>query len=143
LSRPVLFLDESGDHNLFKVDPQYPVFVFGGCIMDLEYHDTVVTDQLNKLKIEFFGTKDVIIHTADIVRRRGVFRILTAESTRKKFFDAINSFMEELNYRIVSCVVRKTEHLRKYRLAAYDPYMLALKVVVERFCYYLNWDPWS
>ena len=26
----VLFLDESGDHNLSVIDPQYPMFVLGG-----------------------------------------------------------------------------------------------------------------
>jgi 23S rRNA U2552 (ribose-2'-O)-methylase RlmE/FtsJ len=33
----VLFLDESGDHNLSVIDPQYPLFVLGGVIMDLDY----------------------------------------------------------------------------------------------------------
>jgi hypothetical protein len=39
----VLFLDESGDHSLDKIDPQYSVFVLGGCIVDLEYHDGHMT----------------------------------------------------------------------------------------------------
>ena len=29
----VLFLDESGDHNLAVIDPQYPLFVLGGVIV--------------------------------------------------------------------------------------------------------------
>ena len=29
----VLFLDESGDHSLAKIDPQYPLFVLGGIIV--------------------------------------------------------------------------------------------------------------
>lgn len=33
----VLFLDESGDHNLTVIDPLYPVFVLGGVIMDRDY----------------------------------------------------------------------------------------------------------
>lgn len=33
----VLFLDESGDHNLSLIDPQYPVFVLGGAIVEKEY----------------------------------------------------------------------------------------------------------
>jgi len=32
----VLFLDESGDHSLNVIDPQYPVFVLGGVIVDLK-----------------------------------------------------------------------------------------------------------
>lgn len=30
----VLYLDESGDHSLEVVDPQYPVFVLGGIIAE-------------------------------------------------------------------------------------------------------------
>ena len=33
----VLFLDESGDHNLAVIDPQYPLFVLGGIIVVKEY----------------------------------------------------------------------------------------------------------
>jgi len=33
----VMFLDESGDHSLTRIDPQYPMFVLGGIIVDREY----------------------------------------------------------------------------------------------------------
>jgi hypothetical protein len=35
----VLFLDESGDHSLSKIDPQYPLFVLCGVILDEQYHN--------------------------------------------------------------------------------------------------------
>jgi hypothetical protein len=33
----MLFLDESGDHNLAIIDPQYPVFVLGGVVLEKSY----------------------------------------------------------------------------------------------------------
>ena len=33
----VLFLDESGDHNLEVIDPLYPLFVLGGVILEKRY----------------------------------------------------------------------------------------------------------
>ena len=33
----VMFLDESGDHNLAVIDPSYPLFVLGGVIVDQRY----------------------------------------------------------------------------------------------------------
>jgi hypothetical protein len=33
----VLFIDESGDHSLAVIDPQYPIFVLGGVIVDSDY----------------------------------------------------------------------------------------------------------
>lgn len=65
----ILFLDESGDHSLDKIDPQYPIFVLGGCIMEQAYHEDVASVRLNAYKQELFGRTDFIIHTADIVRR--------------------------------------------------------------------------
>jgi len=38
----ILFLDESGDHNLSIIDPQYPLFVLGGVIVDMDYADRSV-----------------------------------------------------------------------------------------------------
>jgi hypothetical protein len=37
-----LYLDESGDHSLTVIDPQYPVFVLGGVIVDPQYERSVV-----------------------------------------------------------------------------------------------------
>ena len=36
----ILYLDESGDHSLSVIDPQYPVFVLGGVIVDVGYAAT-------------------------------------------------------------------------------------------------------
>jgi hypothetical protein len=33
----ILFLDESGDHDLSNIDPLYPLFVLGGVILDKRY----------------------------------------------------------------------------------------------------------
>lgn len=83
----ILFLDESGDHSLDKIDPQYPVFALGGCIIDLDYHDQYLTSKLSQYKKELFGRDDFIMHTADIARVRGVFRALTDKAVRERFYD--------------------------------------------------------
>jgi hypothetical protein len=129
----VLFLDESGDHSLDKIDPQYPVFVLGGCIVDLEYHDHHMTSELKRYKNDLFGRDDFILHTADIARRRGVFQILTNKDLRDRFYQETNRLMASLDYTVMACCIKKEEHLRLYGLAAMDPYMLSLKILVERF----------
>ncbi len=131
----MFFLDESGDHSLSKIDPQYPVFVLGGCIVDSDYHGDQMTHELQRYKRDLFGRDDFIIHTADIARRRGVFRALTNRDLRERFYEKTNQLMTNLDYMVVACGVKKDEHLRRYRLAAMDPYMLSLKILVERFVY--------
>ena len=40
-----------------------------------------------------------------------------------------------LQYAVVACAIRKDAHLGRYGVAALDPYMLSLDVLVERFCF--------
>jgi hypothetical protein len=131
----ILFLDESGDHNLAKIDPQYPIFVLGGCIIDLQYHNEHLAPHLSIYKKKLFAREDFIIHTADIARRRGVFRKLTNAEFRDCFYNETNHLMNELEFKIIACAILKDDHLRRYGIAAIDPYMLALRVLVERFVY--------
>lgn len=130
-----LFLDESGDHSLDVIDPQYPMFVLGGCIMDIDYHENVATPKLKEYKMKLFGMDNFILHTADVVRRRGVFQKLTDKVFRDRFYRETNQLMDELDNTIIACVIKKNEHLDRYGLAALDPYMLSLRVLVERFVY--------
>ena len=72
-----MFLDESGDHNLTKIDPQYPVFVLGGVIMDADYAAGPLTGSCwIDFKRELFGRVDIVLHTADITRNRNGFEPL-------------------------------------------------------------------
>ena len=67
-----LFLDESGDHSLDKIDPQYPVFVLGGALISgMEYQ--AVDAQWKEMKRDLFGTEEIIIHTADMCRNKHGF----------------------------------------------------------------------
>ena len=43
--------------------------------------------------------------------------------------------MRGLQYAVVACAIRKDKHLARYGVAALDPYMLSLDVLVERFCF--------
>ncbi|MBU4175088.1 MAG: DUF3800 domain-containing protein [Actinobacteria bacterium] len=131
----VLFLDESGDHNLLAIDPQYPIFVLGGVILDKEYAEGELTRRMNIFKQKLFGTEDVILHTADITRNRSGFERMKEPAFREYFYEELNELMSGLDYRVVACAIRKDEHLAKYGLSALDPYMLSFDILVERLCF--------
>ncbi|OHC73571.1 MAG: hypothetical protein A3G18_07945 [Rhodospirillales bacterium RIFCSPLOWO2_12_FULL_58_28] len=130
----VLFLDESGDHNLSVIDPQYPMFVLGGIIVDKDYADGPLTVALNEFKRDIFGRTDIVLHTADITRNRNGFEQLKDEAFRSRFHDRLNAMMRDLCYSVVACAISKDEHLSRYGVAALDPYLLSLDILVERFC---------
>lgn len=133
-----LFIDESGDHNLTKIHSDYPVFVLTGIIMDSKLLETKVNPGIDQFKENLFGSKHIILHTADIARNRGPFEQLKDLRKRQVFYDQLNQLIKGLSFKIVACVIDKRRHKEKYSAAALDPYQLSLIVLVERFVYELR-----
>ena len=131
----MMFLDESGDHNLTVIDSQYPLFVLGGVIVEREYAEGELSEKLFQFKRKLFGREDLILHTADITRNRCGFERLKDPIFRQEFYQQLNVLMGELQYSVVACAVHKDQHLSRYGVAALDPYLLSLNVLVERFCF--------
>lgn len=131
----ILFLDESGDHSLSIIDPQFSVFVLCGVIMDEEYHRTIATERLREFKTRLFGKGAIILHTADFTRNKSGFEAMSNHEFRKDFFGSLQDLIGGLDFKIVACVIKKQDHLRKYGLHALDPYLLSLSVLVERFIF--------
>jgi hypothetical protein len=130
-----LYLDESGDHNLAVIDPQYPLFVLGGVIMERRYAESELPRELDAFKRALFGHTDLVLHTADIVRNRNGFEEMKDAAFRARFLESLNALMQRLRYTVVACAIRKTHHLGRYGDAATDPYLMSLDVLVERFCF--------
>ena len=69
-----------------------------------------------ELKMEIFGTKDVVIHSVDIRKWRGPFSVLADEALRVRFLEGIEKILSRSGaYVIVSCTILK-EQLSKCRL---------------------------
>lgn len=134
----ILFLDESGDHNLSTIDPAYPLFVLGGIIVDQTYAEGVLKEALDDFKKRLFGKTDIILHTADITRNKNGFEALIDPLFRAKFYHELNALIASLKFTVVACVIRKDIHLSRYGLAAVDPYFLSLDILVERFCMHIG-----
>ncbi|KXJ97867.1 MAG: hypothetical protein UZ19_OD1000931 [Parcubacteria bacterium OLB19] len=62
-----LFIDESGDHNLSKIDPTYPIFALGGlCISELTYEK--LNNEVDKIKEKYYGSTAIILHSSELKR---------------------------------------------------------------------------
>ena len=130
----ILFLDESGDHNLAVIDDNYPVFVLGGVILDGDYAEGPLADVFDDFKSRVLGRTDIVMHTADIVRNRNGFEELKDAGFRSRFYNELNLLMKELPYEVVACAIHKREYLERYGSNAIDPYRLGLRVMVESLC---------
>lgn len=129
----VLYLDESGDHNLTFIDPDFPVFVLGGVIVEQDYAEGTLTRALDSFKREMFGTPDIVLHTADIVRNRNGFEGLLDKRFRARFYQRLNDLMRDLDYTVVACAVLKREYVECFGQFAKDPYILCLEETARVF----------
>lgn len=134
----ILFLDESGDHNLTAIDPQHPIFVLGGIVVDKDYAQGKMTEALNAFKIELFGTKDITLHTADFTRQKNGFERIKDREFCDLFYRKLNHLISSLDITIMACAIKKKQHMAQYGLDAIDPYHLSLNVLVERFCFMIG-----
>ena len=103
----IMYLDESGNHGLVKLDPLYPVFVLGGVIVEQGYAEGELAFRLEQFKRSLFGRSDLILHTADISRNRNGFERLKEPTFRERFYYELNRLMSELRYSVVACVIKR------------------------------------
>jgi hypothetical protein len=116
----------------------YPLFVLGGIIVDKNYAEGELKEKIDDFKLKIFGTKNIILHTADIVRNKNGFEKLIEKQFRDFFYKELNKLINELKFKAVACVIKKNDHLSRYGLAALDPYFLSLDILVEVFYREIN-----
>lgn len=129
----LLFLDESGNHQLDRINKDYPVFVLGGIILDRTYARTVVEPRLSALKLEFFGRDDIVLHTTEIVRKQNHFATLEDPVLYEQFLEALTQLMSDVEYEVIACVIKKHAYAERYGAEGLNPYHFSLGILVERF----------
>jgi hypothetical protein len=134
----ILYIDESGDHNLLKIDENYPVFVLCGVIFDCKKLDKL-NFQIDNFK-NIFGNKNRILYTADISRRKNGYEFLNDKKAKDEFYLELNNLMNNLEYDVISCIIDKKKYIEKYQNDKRDVYEYSLDILVERFYYQLGGD---
>jgi len=133
----VMFLDESGDHSLDKIDNSYPMFVLAGCIFDFDYYSTVVEPKINELKIKHFGKIDIILRSYDIRKQKGAFSCLVDKKKRETFYIDLNNLMKSLDFKIIAAAINKSKLKAQYSDPS-NPYNLCLQFILERAVMFLG-----
>lgn len=132
-----MFLDESGDHSLDKIDNSYPMFVLAGCIFDLEYYSTIAEPKINELKQKHFGKTNVILRSYDIRKQKGDFACLVDRKKREVFYNDLDDLMKLLDFKIIAATIHKTKLRNQYQ-APDNPYNLCLQFILERSVMFLG-----
>lgn len=132
-----LYLDETGDHGLSFIDQNYPLFLLCGCVVSLENLSTL-EKKINDLKLKYFHTTEVVLHSRDIRKCEGAFQVLFNLSIKKQFYEDMNEILGHSNYSLVGSAVHKERHIKRYGKWASNPYTLSLSFILERIIFFLN-----
>jgi hypothetical protein len=133
----IVFADESGDHNLIAIDPEYPIFVLALCLFTKEDYAGTTAPAVLRLKFKHFGHDQVILHEHDIRKAKGPFEFLTNTVRRVEFYTDLNALMETAPFTLVAAAIRKEEHRARYD-APDNPYHIALGFGLERLYMHLS-----
>ena len=133
----IAFLDESGDHNLEKVDKTYPVFCLTACIVEYDYYYKTLEKKIDELKIKHFGTREIILRSYDIRKQKKEFSSLVDMGKRTAFYENLDEVMSKLDYKIIAAVINK-DKLKSHYSKPSDPYDLCFIFILERLCMYIG-----
>lgn len=133
----IVYVDESGDHGLVRIDPNYPVFVLAFCIFEKEAYRQRCVPALQAFKFKHFGHDMAVLHEREIRKAQGDFKFLVDRSRRAEFMEDLSLLVEGAEFTLIASAINKTELQAQYAYPA-NPYDLALAFCLERLHFFLN-----
>jgi len=133
----IVYVDESGDHGLESIDPNYPVFVLAFCIFRKADYLEAVSPAIQAFKFQHFGHDLVILHETDIRKDRGRFSFLKTRELKETFLRELSAIVEAAPFTLVCTAIDKKALKRQY-IHPENPYHIALEFGLERIYTYLT-----
>jgi len=128
----IVYADESGDHGMVNIDPQYPMFALTFCVMRKDAYTADIVPAMQGFKFGIWGHDTVVLHEHEIRKSTGPFGILrTDRALRTRFMDELNALIETAPMTIFASVIDKAKHRAKYA-NPWNPYEIALHFCMER-----------
>lgn len=128
----IVYADESGDHGLVSIDPQFPVFALTFCVMRKADYSGTVVPLVQRFKFGIWGHDTFILHEHEIRKSKGPFAILlTDRALRERFYAELNGLIEAAPMTIFASVIDK-ERLRAKYATPWNPYEIALRFCMEQ-----------
>ena len=94
----IVYVDESGDHGLKSIDPQYPVFVLAFCVFAKAEYTNRLVPALQHFKFRHFGHDQVILHETDIRKDRGEFTMLKSRERKTRFPEELTKIVAQTDF---------------------------------------------
>ena len=136
-SKYIVYVDESGDHGMQTIDPQYPLFVLAFCVFHKRHYSEHVVSALEKFKFKHFGHDQVVLHENEIRKEKGSFNIFRSRDEKSQFLDDLTEIIDASNFILITCVIDK-RNLKTHADASSNPYHIALGFCLETLFEFLH-----
>jgi hypothetical protein len=127
----LVFVDESGDHGLSRIDPSYPMFVLAFCLMTKNDYVAKICPAIQRFKFRFWGHDEQVLHEHEIRKPNKDYCFLFNPARRAEFVEVLSQLVDEAPFQLVTSAIRKLEFNQHYTLPQ-NPYELSLQFGLER-----------
>ncbi len=133
----IVFVDESGSPTLSQVDAAYPIFVLVFCVVNKWIYADKIQPAIKRLKFEFFGHDMTVLHSHDIRKPKGDFRILQNKTVRERFLSRLDELVTNADIHLIAQIVDKREWKKRID-TPFDPYHVALRLCLSQLDRFLS-----
>lgn len=132
----IVYVDESGDHSLTHINPEYPIFVLAFCIFHKKHYSEAVLPAITAFKFRHFGHDMQVLHEHDIRKETNGFNF-KSRADKNAFMGELGDIIDLHNFILIGNVIDKKRLADKYQVPD-NPYHIALKFCLERLFYFLK-----
>jgi hypothetical protein len=130
----ILFLDESKD------TPPSKLFALGGVAIERNNYKNNIIPYIEKLKIDVFNSKDVILHETDIRDAcEKDYLPMRKKENRDMFWDRMGKLFDGYNIKVFNAVVTPSLCKKTYNSKYLNnEYFIALQIILENYVHFLE-----
>lgn len=137
-----IYIDEVGNHDLTSADdPNERFLSLTGVILEADYVLNVLNPEMDELKRRFFQRdpdEPIFFHRKHLINKQEPFQALRDPGVEAAFNQALLDALARWQYIAVTVVIDKLEHRDRYRQWQFHPYHYCLRVLLERYIYFLS-----
>lgn len=139
-----LYLDEAGDHVYSKDENNVVSRYLGitGVIFENDYYKNTVHPDFITFKDRHFPhnpDEPVVFHRKELVNKKGPFWRLNDPVREQGFNDDLLKTLGGYDFRLLTVVIDKNTHVKRYGELALHPYHYCVVALLERYCGFLNY----
>ncbi len=137
-----MYVDEVGNPDMGNTDnPNHRFLSLTGVIISLNIVQTVLHPEFERIKGIYFNhhpDDPIIFHRKELVNKKHPFENLRDDAICEQFNEELLLLMDRMEFRVITVVIDKLEHNRRYITWKYEPYHYLMKLLIERYVLYLE-----